>query len=676
MSLKKKIPLLLAALIIFSLGVSSVFTDYESSKIIKEETIASMKGITERSAETIEVMIEKEQNAIKIVSTRTAVRDMFNAKNTGDEEKYKKLVSDNNKWLESYSKDAGNLEHAFIVDTEGNAISDSSSDQIGKNYSELQFFKDAISGKPSVGQVYQSKATGKYIVAFASPVIIEDKVVGTAISEVRSSSISQYIKNIKVSQDNLSYAYLTDNVGNVIYHPTESKIGKLVENETIKDVANKVAAGKKLSGKSVEYNYKGSVKFSYYEIIGKTNWILVLSADKKNVLSPITNMNLIIIILAIVVSIISIIIGLIVSRRITNPLKGVTEIVEKTSKLDLASDEKYEYLKRYKDEIGTIYRAVSSMREALKETVVHIKETSNVLDENVLNVVNHSNDLKTYADDTLEETQNISAGMEETAATAEEVSASSNEMENAVASIAKRAQDGSEKVNEISERAEKVKKGALNSSENARKIYKEAKDSLLEAIEKSKAVEEINGLTESILEITSQTNLLALNAAIEAQRAGEAGKGFAVVADEVRALAEESEKTANDIQNVVKNVNGAVLNLNSNAEKILNFIDKDVIIDYDKMVKIGEQYNYDAEEINKIMMDFSAVAEELSASICGIVKAINDVTITVNHGAEGTSEISKKASDITERVDLVITATDSNRESALKLKAIVDKFNI
>ncbi|MDR2678392.1 MAG: methyl-accepting chemotaxis protein [Zoogloeaceae bacterium] len=69
---------------------------------------------------------------------------------------------------------------------------------------------------------------------------------------------------------------------------------------------------------------------------------------------------------------------------------------------------------------------------------------------------------------------------------------------------------------------------------------------------------EISRVVEAIRQIAGQTNLLALNAAIEAARAGEVGRGFAVVADEVRKLAEQSAKSAGEIQTILELVSGGV----------------------------------------------------------------------------------------------------------------------
>jgi len=104
----------------------------------------------------------------------------------------------------------------------------------------------------------------------------------------------------------------------------------------------------------------------------------------------------------------------------------------------------------------------------------------------------------------------------------------------------------------------------------------EAEKNLNKAIEDSKAVEQIDILTDSILQITNQTNLLALNAAIEAARAGEAGKGFSVVADEIRKLAEDSRRNATKIQEITASALKSVKQLAKNATIVLNFLINDV----------------------------------------------------------------------------------------------------
>ena len=80
----------------------------------------------------------------------------------------------------------------------------------------------------------------------------------------------------------------------------------------------------------------------------------------------------------------------------------------------------------------------------------------------------------------------------------------------------------------------------------------EASVKLVEELDRQASA--IGEVVKAVARIADQTNLLALNAAIEAARAGQHGKGFAVVADEVRTLAETSEKSARDIQDLIVQV--------------------------------------------------------------------------------------------------------------------------
>ena len=104
----------------------------------------------------------------------------------------------------------------------------------------------------------------------------------------------------------------------------------------------------------------------------------------------------------------------------------------------------------------------------------------------------------------------------------------------------------------MKENADKMESNARQNMEETSVKVDEILTELNQAIEDSKSVEQVNGLTNDILNISSQTNLLALNASIEAARAGEAGKGFAVVAEQVKKLAEASQNAVGQTSELIK----------------------------------------------------------------------------------------------------------------------------
>lgn len=252
----------------------------------------------------------------------------------------------------------------------------------------------------------------------------------------------------------------------------------------------------------------------------------------------------------------------------------------------------------------------------------------------------------------------------------------SGEIEEAAKGIAEHAQEGNGKVDEIHTRAADTKQKISASRANIRKVHGEINDSLSEALENAKVVEQIGVLAESIMGITSQTNLLALNASIEAARAGEAGKGFAVVADEIRNLAEQSASTVGNIQEVTERVQTAVARLTTDAKRLLEFVGGDVTESFDDFEKMADDYNEDANYVEELVTDFSAASEQLLASVSGVVANIQEVTKAANDGAASTGSIAERVTNVDRQAEDMRELMKQTQEASLMLRKDTKKFTV
>ena len=370
----------------------------------------------------------------------------------------------------------------------------------------------------------------------------------------------------------------------------------------------------------------------------------------------------------------SIVFAFIIISSITRPLgklkKSLVMLAESggdlTRKIDINSN----------DEIGDLAFGVNEFIENIRQIMTDVSFCSENVEQASNEVSGLLDGLRSIVEDTSYTIEKLSSGMEETAATAEEIGASTNDIEDNVKFLSEKAQGGAEKAKKINKRAKGLKDSALVSSNNAQEIYKDTKERLEAAIKKSKNVEQINILSNTILEISDQTNLLALNAAIEAARAGEAGRGFAVVADEIRKLAENSKNAVVEIQKAAHEVIGSVENLSDSSKKIMNFIDSSISKDYVEMIETGDKYSRDAIFVDNLVTDISETTEQLAAAVGDIIQAMDGVASTVNQGAEGTHNMAKRVADIVEKVNEVQEHTDISSISAKSLKEAIDKFKI
>ncbi len=429
--------------------------------------------------------------------------------------------------------------------------------------------------------------------------------------------------------------------------------------------------GETLVAEKNTFTFYTPLKNSKGEIVGMWFAGIEKTTVDNQILSIIVTISFVIIV--------GLLIGALIAYYIGNKLsKYIIEIKDHLNKFSEGdfSNKISKDAQNQTSEIGQISRAANTVQESIRNIIMTIIKESTNIDNSLEQANNSISTLNGNIEDVSATTQQLSAGMQQTAATMQEMNATSTEIQGAVENIAKKAQETSFAVKDISTRALTLKTAAKESKDHAYNIYKTTNVDLTTAIEQAKSIEQIKQLSDAIMQITSQTNLLALNAAIEASRAGEAGRGFAVVADEIRKLAEDSKKTVSEIQGVTKNVLDAVENLVLSSQNILNFIESTVITDYNNQVDSSEQYSNDAVRIDNLVMDFSSTSEELLVSISNMVKAINEVTISTNESAEGTSNIAIRASEIIDESSKVVRLSEGSKKSSDNLKNYVSEFKI
>ncbi|APF25404.1 methyl-accepting chemotaxis (MCP) signaling domain protein [Clostridium sporogenes] len=474
-----------------------------------------------------------------------------------------------------------------------------------------------------------------------------------------SKYLSEYEKLPKTDEENKTFQVFKGQLNQ--YRTLREDVIKLVE-------ANNYAQAEK------QYNEIPKVRDAMFKSISKITEINLNSAESANndINSIYTKSNMIIVILSIVGLLMAIFIGLFIARNIAKPLNKIKDLAERLANYDFSTS----ITVTRGDEFGQTAVALNTAQENVNGLVKIIMENSQDISASSEELSATVEELSSKVETIDTAINNIAGSMQEASAASEEISASVEEVDSSSNELSQKAMEGSDNSNKFKERATEVKKNSQKAIEESRKIHLEKKSNMERAVEEGRVVDSIKVMADTIASISEQTNLLALNAAIEAARAGEQGKGFAVVAEEVRKLAEQSKEAVLSIQETIVKVQGAFKSSIDTGSDILEFINTQVMEQFDAYGETGSQYYEDSDFVSKMSEEIAAMSEEVTATLGQVSGAVQNMAISAQRSNEEADIIKDSMNETTKAIEQVAETAESQAELAQNLNEMVHKFKI
>lgn len=309
----------------------------------------------------------------------------------------------------------------------------------------------------------------------------------------------------------------------------------------------------------------------------------------------------------------------IITRQISTPLRETLEVVERVAAGDLSRDLTVDR----KDELGSLQRSIQTMTVNLRQLIGGIRD-------GVTQIASAAEELSAVTEQTSAgvnsqkvETDQVATAMHEMTATVQEVARNAEEASEAAVAADQQAREGDRVVNEAITQIERLASEVGNSTEAMNELKRES--------------DKIGSVLDVIKSVAQQTNLLALNAAIEAARAGEAGRGFAVVADEVRSLAQRTQKSTEEIEQLIAG-------LQSGTQQVATIMDNSRELTVSS-VELTRRAGSSLENITKTVSAIQAMNQQIAAAAeeqSATAEEINRSILNVRDVSEQTSAASEE----------------------------------
>lgn len=498
-------------------------------------------------------------------------------------------------------------------------------------------------------------------------ILVGKQIDAKDMQQLETDELKQAAEQVGIEGAKSSYAYIVSSDGTMLYHPTEKKIGKPVENAAVKQIVQEINKGNFPKPNVIKYQFQGVDKYAAYYIGANHNFIVIITADRAEIFQNLHHMIKTNILFYALLLIILCIISFVISGIIVKPIHQISEVIFDLAGMDFSTHGTLDKLSIEKSEIGAMAKAVAILQKQMYQVISEIKQQSGSLYETSQQISERSQKTATKVGQVQEVVSQI----------AESVNCQAKETQNATENVLNMGSMIGQTKDEM-QHLEKNAMGMQKSGKQARDILEKlnvinerTKNAIqeisMQTVQTNTSATEIEGAIGIITDIADETNLLALNASIEAARAGEQGKGFAVVASQIQKLAEQSNASAEQISEIIKS-------LLKNSEKMVEIMQ-------DVNTVVEEQYK----DVEDTATSFTVVEQGIISSMTSIQKIVAKVENLDNlrgdvvSSVKNLESIAQRNAGSTEKSSSSIVEINENisniSEQNQKLHEIVEKLN-